>query len=216
MKNNNFNFQPKAKEEPIVNELRVEQAYEASCLFGREFLYLPMEERTKETTFNETIISEFKSSLKIMAFRDDDTFYDGSDGFGSFGGFGNIPSYNQLLHVPSKWFHEIHKIKPMEGDLIKFPHSDMIYEIAKVDTKTQQSLGTQKINDSEIFVYCLYLSTFHHYNMDKDEEIMSDDDEFAKIVMSEEQDKDKEQTTITPTPTPSTTQISIDNPFGDL
>jgi len=195
-KTSTTNFQP-TKNESIVNEIRNEQAYEASLLYGREFHFLPVTERVKSKLLNEDIKRVFAESFKIMGFRSDDTMFNGSDGFS--GGFGNIPLYEELLTIPTLWFKKIDRI-PVEGDLILFPFSDLVFEITKVDTKTEEQSGDIQINDSDQFTTRLYLKSWNHSVVSEDVD-NNDNDETLNDLLTDfidaEEEIDEDQTKLT-------------------
>ena len=149
-----YNFQPKMTDKFFDN--RDIQTYEISQLYGREIYYLQATQIEENHIFGESISRDFLSenAHKMMSLRDDDTSYSGTE---SFGGFGMISQYNDVQHIPIKWFTDI-GLEPIEGDLIYNMENQTLFEISKVGTLTDDYSGT--IINNRKFVHKLFLRLY--------------------------------------------------------
>jgi hypothetical protein len=151
-----MNFQP----DPTLQwgDIRESQVYESSKLFGRKVYYIQSEVISNDEIFQENVSRKFldDNTYEFYSFRDNDTFFDGSDGFG---GFGFIPSYSDILYIPIKWFTD-NNIEPKEGDLILYDKTQLshLFEITKVDTKTEEYNGD--VVNGRRFSYKIYLKLY--------------------------------------------------------
>jgi len=151
-----YNFQPSPKTEPW-GDMREVQCWESSQLFGRPVKYMKPEQIKENLIFGESVARNFKdsNSYGMFAFRDDDTHFSGNE---SFGGFGLIPQYNDLIHIPVKWFKDA-SITPIEGDVVYYQNEDILFEISKVAPLNEQFDG-DRINERQ-FNYKIYLKLYH-------------------------------------------------------
>lgn len=151
-----FNFQPKPLTEGW-GDLREVQTWESSKLFGRPIRYLKPEQVKENLVFGESVARNFNddTSYAMWAFRSDDTHFAGTE---AFGGFGLIPQYNDMIHIPVKWFKDL-SIEPIEGDVIYYINEDVLFEISKVTPLNEQFEG-DRINERQ-FNYKIYLKLYH-------------------------------------------------------
>lgn len=150
-----FNFQPTPKTN-AWGDMRENQTYEASKLFGRKVHYLQATNIDTNEIFGEAISRDFLATktFEMWATRDNDTHFTGVE---SFGGFGLIPMYHDILFIPKKFFTEF-AITPYEGDLIYYETESMMFEIVKVDTNTEEYKG-DTVN-ARRFNHKLYLKLY--------------------------------------------------------
>ena len=159
-----INFQPNfnTDEKPFGDMLEY-GAYESIRLFGYPCTFVSAEAITDNKIFGEQTARNFLiANGHPMFFNDtEDTVYGGTE---LFGGFGMTPNYNKKIYIAIKEFKDIDKV-PLEGDLIFDNNYDIIFEITKVDTLTEQNIG--KLNNRQ-FTYSIYLK---HYQFDYDDNI---------------------------------------------
>jgi len=151
-----YNFQPKPKTDPWGN-MREVQCWEASKLYGRPVKYMKATIVKENQIFGESVARSFTdaNSYSMMVLRDDDTHFSGTE---SFGGFGLIPQYNDLIHIPVKWFKD-NSIEPMEGDVVYYQNEDILFEVSKV-TPLNEAYEGDKINE-RLFNHKIYLKLYH-------------------------------------------------------
>jgi len=151
-----YNFQPKPLTEPW-GDMREVQCWESSKLFGRPIRYMKPTRVKENLIFGESIARNFTdaNSFPMFTFRNDDTHFAGTE---SFGGFGLIPQYDDLIHIPVKWFKDINET-PIEGDVVYYQNEDILFEISKVAPLNEQFEG-DRINERQ-FNYKIYLKLYH-------------------------------------------------------
>jgi len=149
-----FNFQPNTQE--FYFDQREQQVYESSKLFGRLVWYLKASVVTDDKIFGEAIARDFlvENAYQFYGFRDNDTQYTGME---TFGGFGFVPQYNDIIYIPTLWFKD-NNFEPIENDLVYYEEDNMLFEITKVNTLTEQ-YGGDVINNRR-FTYKLYLKLY--------------------------------------------------------
>lgn len=205
-----YNFQPTPKID-VWGNMREIQVWESSQLFGRPVKYLKPTIIKDNKIFGEVVSRDFiqANAFDMFAFRDDDTHFAGGE---SFGGFGFLPQYNDLVRIPVKWFSDL-SIEPIEGDLIYYVNEDVLMEVTKVTPKNEAFAGD--IVNERLFNHRLYLKL---YNMADDSfsgltdvslENLSDLDDPSMLDMNEDMEEVIESLDIV-------RPVSPQNPFGVL
>lgn len=151
-----YNFQPTPNTD-LWGDHREVQVWEASKLYGRPVRYMKPTMIKENKIFGESVARNFTdaNSYPMMALRDDDTHFSGTE---SFGGFGLIPQYNDAIHIPVKWFKDL-GIDPIEGDVVYYQNEDILFEVSKVMPLTDAYAG-DKINE-RLFNQKLFLKLYH-------------------------------------------------------
>ena len=208
-----FNFQPKVNTEEIFN-IREKQVWEASRLHGKPVYYLQAESIDADIIFGEEVSRNFDESKKheFYATRDNDTFYSGEE---SFGGFGFLPQYADIVYVPVKWFKDL-DIEPIEGDIVMYDKSDLntVFEISKISPLTEEYNGD--IVAGRRFNYKIYLKLYQRGD-DTFSSFETETDDTSFLEEFEEVDLDNLNDDLT-TKLDIDDNVKIDsrNPFGDL
>jgi hypothetical protein len=132
------------------------QTWESSKIYGRPIYYLKASQIKQDQIFGESVSRKFleANAHPFYAFRNDDTFFGGSEQFNQFG---FLPSYNDLINLPVKWCKDA-GFEPIEDDLIYFVDTDMLFQISKVMPLTESASGDY-IN-GRLFVYKIYLKLY--------------------------------------------------------
>jgi hypothetical protein len=151
-----FNFQPTPNSTELWGDQREYQVYEATQNYGRKIYYLKAVNVNVNDIFGEAISRDFLSTnaYEMYATRDNDTHFSGVE---SFGGFGLVPMYQDILFIPIKYFKDIN-YTPYEGDLIYYEDISMLLEIVKADTKTEDYNGD--VINARRFNHKLYLKLY--------------------------------------------------------
>jgi len=205
-----MNFQPNPNE-PWGN-IRYSQTYEASKLFGRKIYYCKASDIIDDKIFGEETYRKFldENTYEMYSFRDDDTFFQGDDGFG---GFGLIPTYSDIVYIPIKWFDDLN-ITPTEGDLILYDQTQghHLFEITKVDTSTE-AYGGNVINNRR-FIHKLYLKLYERSTDDFDDDFQQLED-LDKLLDLEATQLDDISEDLRNTVDQSNV-VTKDDPFGEM
>lgn len=208
----NWTFQPHLDStESVLGEQMIYQYWEESSLFGYPVKYLQASELANNKIFSESTSREFldNKGFSFKVKKEEDSIYNGIE---NYGGFGYTPSYSNIFYIATKYFDD-EGIEPIEGDLVFDEIEKVLYEITKVDTKTETQLNL-RINDT-IFARKIYLKQYtYSYKDDFDTDL--EDELFTDDTNLEELDKLNDTLRDNITNEDVLDETDIDKIFGDL
>ncbi len=157
-------FQPTNTNNPNYMSMRKRQQKEEAQLFGYAIKYLRPTEIEEGKIFSESVARDFtlENGFSMFSKREDDSLYMGDN---TFGGFGLLPQYKQILYIPVLFFEDNALSVPLEGDVILDERDNILFQISKVGEldELQPSL---RINDV-VLSYKVYLKEYLYSYKDK-------------------------------------------------
>lgn len=207
-----WDFQPNlTSTESALGNQYLYQYQEHTNLQGYPYKYIKAVETESNDIFNESTARDFLTTngYSIKVKKDEDQMFSGSE---VFGGFGYLPSYSNIIYIPSLTLTELN-IEPLEGDLMYDEISKVLFQITKVDTLTETQLNL-KINDL-VLARKVYLKQYQFSYKDNFDD--TTEDELFEIETSlEELDKLNDTLNTNIDNTDSINKNDIDNVFGDF